>query len=452
MSTATSSSTTTRALRVLVVPGATQGPGAALAEALLAHPRVEGEWLAGRRLGAVRAASRAADLTVVLGQDGRARVLTRMLAAAGRRTVDAADLTAAAAGGTDACVARLAVLAHRPGAALAPTRPVSVVVTVLNEVGQVDALVDALEPQLRGGDELVVVDGGSTDGTLQRLEARAASLPAMTVLSRPGTNISSGRNQGIAVAANEILVCTDAGCSPDADWLLGIRVGFEEQPQPGLVASIPLVEGASPLQDAQALACYPHPGDAERPTLLVRAWGKVFGQVFTPSLPFARSLGFTKEAWAAAGGFPEALGWTEDGVFGLSVARTHATVATRDARLGWAQRADLHGTARMYFRYGIGAAQSRNVGLMLRDAGRVVAYAGAVALLVLFGPWALVPIGVGAAAYYSLPAARVLRTRAGWRTLALVPVAMFVKDASKVSGQLTAHLRVLTGRLSRTAA
>ena len=71
----------------------------------------------------------------------------------------------------------------------------SVVVTVLNEAGQVDALVDALQPQLRPGDELVVVDGGSTDGTAERLAARAAGLPAMTVLSRPGTNISAGRTR-----------------------------------------------------------------------------------------------------------------------------------------------------------------------------------------------------------------------------------------------------------------
>ena len=42
----------------------------------------------------------------------------------------------------------------------------------------------------------------------------------------------------------------------------------------------------------------------------------------------------------------------EDGVFGLAVAERHAALATRDARLSWAQRGSLRATARMYHRYG----------------------------------------------------------------------------------------------------
>lgn len=449
---ATHLSTATRKLTLLVVAVGASAAERARAEALIAHPRVEGTLTESGSMRALLGASRAADLTLVVGGGARAAVRLRLLNAAGRRSVQLDGVDGLGGNGIDRVVADLATLAHRPGAALAPTRAVSVVVTMLNEVGQVDALVDALEPQLRPGDELIVVDGGSTDGTRERLDSRAASLPAMTVLSRPGTNISAGRNAGIAVATAPVIACTDAGCSPDPDWLLGLRVAFEEPAEPGLVASIPLVEGSSPLQDAQALACYPHPGDDERPTLLVRLWGRLFGQVFTPSLPFARSIAFTKAAWAEVGGFPEELGWVEDGVFGLAIAERHPAVATRDARISWAQRGNLRGTAKMYFRYGIGAAQSRNVGLMLRDAARVVAYLGSVALIAVFGLPAVVLVLAGAAAYYSLPTVRVVRTRAGLLPLALVPVAMGVKDVSKVAGQLTAHVRSVTGRLRpRTA-
>ena len=83
---------------------------------------------------------------------------------------------------------------------------------------------------------------------------------------------------------------------------------------------------------------------------------------------------------------------------------------------------------------------------MLRDAARVAAYGGSVALLAALGRRAALPVAVGAAAYYSLPVARVLRTRAGWRTLALVPVAMAVKDFSKVTGEVAAHTGGLAAR------
>jgi glycosyltransferase involved in cell wall biosynthesis len=41
---------------------------------------------------------------------------------------------------------------------------------------------------LRDGDEIVVVDGGSTDGTLDLLYGTAHSDPRVRVVSAPGTN------------------------------------------------------------------------------------------------------------------------------------------------------------------------------------------------------------------------------------------------------------------------
>lgn len=440
--------TATRPLQLLVVVAGAPGAELARAREVLADRRVRGHAVELRpgTLRAVLAAAADADLTLVCGRGRPAAAATGMLALTGRRNARLAKVDAPAEADVGRLVGRLAVLAHRPGAALEPGVAVSVVVTVLNEVGQVDALVDAVAPQLRGGDELVVVDGGSSDGTWERLVERAAALPAMTVLRRPGTNISAGRNQGIAAAANPVIACTDAGCAPAPDWLLGLRAAFEEVPAPGLVASIPLVEGESPLQRAQALACYPHPDDDARPGPLLTLYGRLFGQVFTPTLPFARSIAFTKEAWAQVGGFPESLGWVEDGVFGLSVAERHPALATRDARVRWAQRGTLAATATMYRRYGVGAAQSRKTGLIMRDAARVAAYVGSAAALACAGRRAAAPVLAGAAAYFSLPVLRVIRSRAGWGPMALVPVAMAVKDFSKVAGEVQAHAGRIAAR------
>ncbi len=46
---------------------------------------------------------------------------------------------------------------------------VSVIATVLNEAGSIDLLLDSLAGQTRPPDEVVIVDGGSSDGTRGRL-------------------------------------------------------------------------------------------------------------------------------------------------------------------------------------------------------------------------------------------------------------------------------------------
>jgi hypothetical protein len=177
--------------------------------------------------------------------------------------------------------------------------------------------------------------------------------------------------------------------------------------------------------------------------MFVRTWGKVFGQVFTPELPFARSLAFTVPAWRDAGCFPERLPWVEDGVFGLAVARKYVCVGTVDARVRWRQRGSLQSTARMYFRYGIGAADSGSTMLVLRDVARFGAYVLGLGCVVLAPRRSAPFLAVGAGLYYSLPLLRVARERAGLGAAAMVPLAIAVKDLSKVAGAVAGHRRRL---------
>ena len=53
-------------------------------------------------------------------------------------------------------------------------QPVSVVVTELNEIQDIDRVVSSLLAQEPGAAEVIVVDGGSTDGTWEWLEAARA--------------------------------------------------------------------------------------------------------------------------------------------------------------------------------------------------------------------------------------------------------------------------------------
>jgi glycosyltransferase involved in cell wall biosynthesis len=320
---------------------------------------------------------------------------------------------------------------------------VTVVVTVLNEIATVDDLVRAVTAQLQPDDELVIADGGSADGTAARIEGWARRDGRVRMVSAPGTNISGGRNAAITAARNRVIVCTDAGCRPVDGWLDALRLPFAEESAPDLVTGVPRVVAETPFQWAQALACYPNPDEARRPSWLVRTYGRYLGQVMRADLPFARSLAFTVDAWKDVGGFPEDLGWVEDGAFGRAVARAHRCVIAADAEVGWVQRQSVSSTYRMYFRYGIGHAASGDVMLQCRDLARVAAYGFGLGAVASRDRRWLGAALAGSALYCSLPLARVVRYRQGWVVGALVPPAMALKDIAQAHGSVATHLRHL---------
>jgi len=350
------------------------------------------------------------------------------------------------AGTATTLIQDLATVACRPGAGLPDGPAMTVVATVLNEEQTVERLLTQVMPQLRGDDELIVVDGGSTDETVAVLRRWAQRDERLVVRVAPETNISQGRNAGIAAAANAVIATTDAGCTLAPTWLEALRQPFAETEPPGLVAGNCGIESRTSLEQAQAIACYPDPDESRRPSLFVRGYGRLFGQVFDPTLPFARSLAFTVAAWRDAGGFPEDLRWTEDGVFGRNVAASHDCRFAGDAIVTWVQHDSLRATYKMYRQYGMGAAASGDRALVLRDVARLGAYGVGAATLAVGGRRTLPPLVAGAVLYCSLPLRRAMRQRAGLRVAALIPVAMVTKDFGKVSGALTTRLQEMAER------
>ena len=306
--------------------------------------------------------------------------------------------------------------------------PVSVVVTVLDEGPALVDLVTCLLAQLAGDDELVVVDGGSTDGSVAAL----APHPRLRVVTRPGAGISAGRNHGVELARNEVVVCTDAGCVPDPGFIAAFRRAFACEPRPDLVAGVYTAVARTALERAQALACYPQPSEVTAPGVFVRLYTRLFGTGYDPRYAVGRCVAFTRPGWARVGGFPEQLATGEDVSFALAVARHGEVAAAPDARVAWIQRDGLAATWRMYRGYGRASTGGGDPRLLVPDLVRGLAYLLAPALLTRPAPRALV--AAGACAYLSLPVARAVRARAGLPTVALLPVALATKDLGKLAG------------------
>jgi glycosyltransferase involved in cell wall biosynthesis len=97
-------------------------------------------------------------------------------------------------------------------------RPVvSVVIPVYNSLATIDATLQGVAAQSLGRPyEVIAVDGGSTDGTRERLLAAG---PAVTVLHNPEREPASSRNLGAASARADVIAFTDSDCAPEPEWL-----------------------------------------------------------------------------------------------------------------------------------------------------------------------------------------------------------------------------------------
>jgi glycosyltransferase involved in cell wall biosynthesis len=217
---------------------------------------------------------------------------------------------------------------------------ISLIATLKNEAASIAGFLDGLLRQSRSPDEIVLVDGGSTDGTIAAIEAvqRATAVP-IRLIEAPGTNISEGRNIAIDGASHDAIAVTDAGTRPEPDWLAKLVAPLESDPELAVSAGFFLPGGEGWRQRALAIVITPQREEID------------------PSefLPSSRSVAFRRTWWRRVGGYPEWLRHCEDLVFDLELRRAKAPFAfVPDAIVVWDARPDLRSFARQYFNYARG--------------------------------------------------------------------------------------------------
>lgn len=298
---------------------------------------------------------------------------------------------------------------------------VSLIATVLNEAESVDALLASVAAQTQRPDEIVVVDGGSADGTPRRLAAWQARLP-LRLLSRPGTSISAGRNAAIQAAQGEWIAATDAGVWLEPTWLERL---CQAAPGADVVGGFFLADPRSTFERALGATTLPGLADV-RPTTF---------------LPSSRSVLFRRAAWEVVGGYPEWLDYGEDLVFDLALKRAGYRFAFAPGAVAhFRPRPGPRAFFRQYYLYARGDGKADL--WRARHAVRYATYLSAAALLRLAGgrpaTWAL--LALGGAVYTRRPYARLLPALAGRPlreralALALVPGLRALGDAAKMLG------------------
>ena len=213
---------------------------------------------------------------------------------------------------------------------------VSLIATILNEKDNIEKWFDGILSQSVIPDEIVIVDGGSTDGTWEWLLEKSGGNKAIKVFKRPG-NISTGRNYAIKNSQWDIIVVTDAGCIYDRDW-------FKKIIQP-------ISSGGSELSST-AFGPWFEDKDSFLTFLIAAATIPSKNEFQKDWLPSSRSIAFKKSLWSKVGGYPEWIPICEDIVFDLELKKIGARFEyIREPLVFWQPRKTLKKYFKQLYKY-----------------------------------------------------------------------------------------------------
>jgi glycosyltransferase involved in cell wall biosynthesis len=301
---------------------------------------------------------------------------------------------------------------------------VSLIITVKNEAHSLPTLLDSIAAQTRRPDEVIICDGGSTDGTLDLL--RNETRFPLRVIERPGSNISQGRNAAMAAAAGEVIASADAGVRLDPKWLEKIIEPIAAQ-RAVVVSGFFLPDSHTPFEIAMGATVLPKLEDIDPEKFL----------------PSSRSVAFTKAAWQSVGGYPEWIDYCEDLVFDFALRDKYGPFAfAPEAIVHFRPRSTLRSFFQQYYQYARGDGKA-NLWLkrhLLRYAAYFIATPIITILSAKLSRWFAGLYVIGAALYLKRPYQRLrsmlrgLNRSGQLQAIGWVPIIRVTGDIAKMIG------------------
>lgn len=306
---------------------------------------------------------------------------------------------------------------------------VTVVSTVLDPGDGIAGFLASMRAQTRAPDEIVIVDGGSTDGTAARLR----DAEGVTLIESPGANISRGRNVAVAHATHEVIAVTDADCAYAPGWLAALVAPIED----GADVAMGWTE---PVIDSFTDACLASVNLPLSPA----------GVDPASYMPSSRSIAMRRDVLDAVGGYPEWLPIGEDMWLNHRLRERNLDMRfAPDAVARWRLRPTLGATFTQYHRYARGDAHA---GMYPeRHALRFAVYAGALLAVRSNHAWPKLLAAAGAVAYARTPVRRAWARLGSPRERALavpaVPTLMAFLDLAKMTGYVAGLVDRLRGTI-----
>lgn len=304
---------------------------------------------------------------------------------------------------------------------------VSFIATVYNEESSVGKFLQSLFSQSKLPDEIIIVDGGSTDKTVSGIKHYASSIDKefrgikLKVLIKKG-NRSVGRNKAIKQAVNDIIVCSDAGCILDKDWVRNIAKPFEN-PKIDVVAGY--YKGSARTIFEKCLIPY----------VLVMS-DRVKAKNF---LPASRSMAFRKSIWRKAGGFPKEYSNNEDYVFAKRLRKNNANIVfEKRSIVYWTPRSNIKDAFIMFYRFAKGDAESRifRPKVLLIFLRYIIAFTILFLFLFLKLNLILNTLCLLLFVYVAWAISKNYRYVNNWKALYLLPEIQIVSDVAILSGTI----------------
>lgn len=288
---------------------------------------------------------------------------------------------------------------------------VSVIIPMLNELGFIEACIDGIDVQTYPADliEILVVDGGSTDGSRELVGRMAAADSRIRLLDNPRVLAAAAANVGIAEATTDVLCFLSAHGVAEPDYIeLSVRALLET----GAVG----VGGR-----------YCHEGLDPKSTAIGMAMASPFGMASPHRVATERTSVdtishpvFLRQPLVDVGGYDETLLRNEDYELNFRLRQAGGDlVFTPEISTVYRPRGSILALAKQFFAYGRGKTSvlaKHPSAFRFRHVvpPAAVLFAATAGPLFVAGPKGRVVVATGSAAYALVLGAATLRSRP-WR-------------------------------------